>query len=128
MPHASVVRRERDRRQVQTLNWARETFGEAKATDPKVRALRFIEEAVELAQTQGLSKAEINKVVREVLVRPVGEPAQEIGGVMLSLMALASNLDLSVDGCEFEELHRVLHTDPDVFRGREADKTARGLT
>lgn len=128
MPHADIVRRERDRRQTLAFGWAQDVFGHAKATNRETRAMRFLEEAIELAQTQGISLEQVETVARDVMSRPVGKTAQEIGGVMTTLLTLAENVGLSVDQCEFDELQRVLAEDPEVFRAKQKDKAARGLT
>ena len=57
---------------------------------------RFVEEALALAQPCGATKSEAHQLVDYVYGRPVGEKAQEVGGVMVTLAALclANGLDM----------------------------------
>jgi hypothetical protein len=75
---------------------------------PEQRAFRFIEEAVELVQAVGTSKADVLRVVDYVYGRPVGVVGQEIGGVSVTLAGLANSVDRSVDGCAEVELERCI--------------------
>lgn len=127
MPHKNIVRTERNRRQKITMAWAKATWGKEAATSPRMRAMRFIEEAMELVQAQGLSEADVNLVAKDIFSRPVGETAQEVGGVMTSLNCLVENCGLSTDECEIEELKRVLDLDPEILREKQEDKVRRGL-
>lgn len=68
--------------------WLIECFGAAISTDTTERNHRFLEEAVELAQSCGCSASEAHQLVDYVFGRPKGEPTQEVGGVMVTLAAL----------------------------------------
>lgn len=86
--------------------WVEHCFGPSLAADPKERALRFLEEAVELVQACGLSEASARNIVNYCYVRPAGEIGQEIGGVMLTLHALAEYRGYDVDEQGESELER----------------------
>jgi hypothetical protein len=88
--------------------WLEHCFGES--TDPlrrERRAHRFVEEALEFAQSVGTTWEDAIQLVDYVFSRPVGEPAQEVGGVMLTLMGAASANGLKVPECAEKELARV---------------------
>lgn len=76
--------------------WLQECFGDLVAGDREERNHRFLEEALELVQALGCSQGDAHQLVDYVYGRPVGEPAQEVGGVMVTLAALclANHLDM----------------------------------
>ena len=76
--------------------WLMECFGPEIAADRTERNHRFLEESLELVQALGCTASEARQLVDYVFGRPLGEPAQEVGGVMVTLAALclASNLDM----------------------------------
>lgn len=104
------------------LEWCVKTFGEDKALDPEQRAARQFEESCELAQPLGLSKEDALAIVERVYSRPPGEPLQELGGVMVTTWALAEAIGIDANGAGLKEFARVLKTDPEVFRKKQATK------
>jgi len=86
--------------QTRVQPWLIECFGPTIAGDREERNQRFMEEALELVQSCGCTASEAHKLVGYVFGRPVGEPAQEVGGVMVTLAALclANDLDMHVAG------------------------------
>lgn len=80
--------------------WMMECFGAKISDDRTERNHRFLEEAVELVQSTGCTASEAHQLVDYVYGRPVGEPAQEVGGVMVTLAALclANGLDMHAAG------------------------------
>lgn len=87
--------------------WMRRCFGQKISDDVVERNHRFLEEALELIQACGATKSEAHQLVEYVFDRPVGEPEQEVGGVMVTLAALcyANRMDLKT--CADNELSRV---------------------
>ena len=87
--------------------WCIECFGETVAADVVERNWRFLEEALELVQSLGGGKEDALKLVDYVFDRQLGEPQQEVGGVMVTLAALtyANEIDLHV--AANRELHRI---------------------
>lgn len=80
--------------------WLLECFGPTIATDTVERNHRFLEEALETVQSLGCTASEAHQLVDYTFGRPVGEPAQEVGGVMVTLAALclANTLDMHAAG------------------------------
>ncbi len=76
--------------------WLLECFGAEIAADRMERNHRFLEESLELVQSLGCTASEAHQLVDYVFGRPVGDPPQEVGGVMVTLAALclASGLDM----------------------------------
>lgn len=116
--------------QNKVVRWCKEAFGEKDARDKRMRALRFIEEGLELVQATGLSREEAKRVLDYVYDRPKGEIAQEIGGTMVALAALVGAHDLSMYTCGENELIRcwqkiehikVRHANKPKFDGTDRD-------
>lgn len=80
--------------------WLLECFGAEIAADRMERNHRFLEESLELVQSLGCTASEAHQLVDYVFGRPVGNPPQEVGGVMVTLAALclASGLDMHEAG------------------------------
>ncbi len=80
--------------------WMQACFGAEISADRIERNHRFLEEALELVQSNGCTVSEAHQLVDYVFGRAVGEPAQEAGGVMVTLAALclASGLDMHKAG------------------------------
>lgn len=110
-------------------DWCKKTFEGIAAWDTtRERAYRFLEESVELFQSVGMEKKDAQAVVDYVFERPVGEPRQEIGGTMVTLLALASHLGLDVNEALLEEYERI--TRPEVaqkIREKQKAKNQRFL-
>lgn len=80
--------------------WMMECFGPTIAADTQERNHRFLEEALELVQACGASQSEAHQLVDYVYGRPVGDPFQEVGGVMVTLAALClvQQIDMHIAG------------------------------
>jgi hypothetical protein len=86
--------------QDRVLPWLVTCFGAEIAADRTERNHRFLEEALELVQSLGCERSEAHQLVDYVFDRPTGKPAQEVGGVMVTLAALslANGLDMHEAG------------------------------
>lgn len=116
----------RDQRQRRVFDWVVETFGSANA-NVQERTRRLLEEAIELAQAEGLSLVEILNLAEHVYGKPPGAPAQEAGGIGATLLAYCEAKGLSADGCEDAEVQRVLGMDQSYFRRRHNRKAQAGV-
>lgn len=114
-------------RQSMIGKWAREAFGDFEATHLPQRGLRLLEEAVEAYQACGGTKEMAHKLVDYVFGRPVGELSQELGGVSVTLLALAAAAGFDVDFFESKEVDRVLSKPLEFWMERNAKKNDAGL-
>lgn len=90
------------------------------------RAFRFLEEAVELVQATGMTQEDANRVVAYVYSQPhIGEPEQEVGGVMITLAALCSASDIVLKTAADKELARVWS--PEVIDRIRAKRSNRAV-
>jgi len=123
----SIARLSRITRQRRVNDWAVDAFGIQQAINPKQRALRLLEEAVEAYQAVGGDKVLAHLTVDVMFDRPAGDPAQELGGVGVTLLALGASLGLSADLEESREIARVLSKPLSHWTARNAAKNAAGL-
>ncbi|KGC67575.1 hypothetical protein DP57_2337 [Burkholderia pseudomallei] len=80
--------------------WMLACFGAEISANKLERNHRFFEEAGELVQACGMTREEAHALVDYTWSRPVGEPTQEVGGVMVTMAALclANGLDMHMAG------------------------------
>lgn len=92
--------------QDQVNDWMLECFGEEITKDGTERNHRFLEEALELVQSLSCTQSEAHQLVDYVFNREVGQPSQEVGGVMVTLAALCNvhGISMSAEG-NMELLH-----------------------
>lgn len=118
----------RAERQRAVLDWCHRAFGASGGdADVPTRGRRFLEEALELFQANGGLHGEAHYLADYVFNRPTGDVAQEIGGVMVTLYALAEVLGLSVEAAEVAEIDRVLSKPIEHFQRRQQEKREAGL-
>ncbi|WP_232457295.1 hypothetical protein [Burkholderia ubonensis] len=102
--------------------WLLECFGAEIAADRAERNHRFLEEALELVQACGCTASEAHQLVDYTFSRPLGEPTQEIGGVMVTLAALSLANGLDMHAAAEAELARVW-TKIEQIRAKQAAKS-----
>lgn len=112
--------------QKEVLAWAVKSFG-AIANNRDERGARLAEEAIEIAQCEGVPLDIIIRIANHVYSRPSGELRQEIGGTAIALMACAENADLSVYECSFREFERMNSKSYEWWQKKHADKVAAGI-
>lgn len=109
-------------KQAEVGRWMLECFGYAIANNRLERADRFIEEALELAQTcPEFSADRAHALVDYVFSRPVGETEQEIGGVMVTLAALCNTGGYDIQEAMDREVARIW-TKVEAIRAKQAAK------
>lgn len=113
-------------RQADIYQWSQNTFGETAAL-PDERALRFIEEALELAQACGLNHKEVMKVAARVYSRERGNKFREFGQAGLTLEALAECHRVDLNDAANHEFKRILKIPQEEFAQRHAAKVADGI-
>ncbi|NVE01247.1 hypothetical protein HUX62_24795 [Massilia sp. BJB1822] len=101
--------------------WMIACFGPMIAGDREERNHRFLEEALELVQACGCTASEAHQLVDYVYGRPVGDPPQEVGGVMVTLAALCLAQTLDMHQCGETELARIW-TKVEQIRAKQAAK------
>ena len=107
--------------------WVVSTFSEAALADRKERAARMVEEAIELAQAEGLWLDETSTIMTRVYSRPTGETKQELGGLMVTTLALCAGLKIDLIAVTIDEIERI--EKPEVIakiRAKQAEKALAG--
>lgn len=87
-------------------DWMLECFGDEISKDKLERCHRFLEEAMELVQALDMPKEHAQSLVEYTYSREAGKPSQEVGGVLLTLMALCNANGISAEECGERELNR----------------------
>ncbi|OCJ61385.1 hypothetical protein [Agrobacterium tumefaciens] len=101
--------------------WLLECFGPVIIADKTERADRFIEEALELVQSVGYPAERVMALLSYVYGRQLGEPAQEVGGTMVTLAAFCISHSIDMDEAAKTELARVW-TKIEAIRAKQAAK------
>jgi len=125
--HDATCSLPRDQRQQLIASWAEKAFGHEESTGLPQRGIRLLEEAIEAFQACGGDEAIAHKLVAFVFARPPGTIGQELGGVAVTVLALAAAAGLSADEEEAREVHRVLNKPVREFTERNASKNAAGF-
>lgn len=103
--------------------WLLDCFGWEIAGDRQERGDRLLEEVLELLQSGGYDPARVAALRDYVWRRPVGEPAQEVGGVMVTLAAYCVAHDLDMMGAGETELSRIVQ--PEIVQKIRAKQAAK---
>lgn len=126
LEHLRTQAKQRTELPSRVFSWVRATFGETNAI-PRERTLRFLEEAIELAQAEGIESDLIIKLLGHVYAKPTGTREQELGGIGVTLLAYCGSTGLSLDDSTEAELARVLEKNPEHFRERHNIKARAGV-
>jgi NTP pyrophosphatase (non-canonical NTP hydrolase) len=109
-------------------DWGVRCFGIDHMCDQEVRSLRAAEEMIELNQALGVDPAKLHLLIETVYSRPQGKVHQEFGGVLVTLLVLAERIQLDIEVCLEDEVHRILSKSPEHFAKRNQEKLDMGLT
>lgn len=101
--------------------WMMACFGAEISVNKVERNDRFTEESLELVQACGMTKDRVLALVDYVYDRPLGEPAQEVGGVMVTLAALCLAQGLDMHDAAEVELARIW-TKVEAIRAKQLTK------
>ena len=92
--------------QARVKQWLAACFPQSVRSNRRERTYRFLEEALELAQANGCSRADAQALVEYVYSRPVGLPELEVGGVMVTLASLCAATSIDMTEAGDRELQR----------------------
>ncbi|WP_286068846.1 hypothetical protein [Stenotrophomonas sp. 57] len=103
--------------------WMGQCFLPSLYSNMTERGDRLLEEVLELLQAHGYDKARVPTLVDYVFGRPVGDPAQEVGGVMVTLAGYCWVAGLDMHAAGDAELARI--TQPEVMAKIRAKQEAK---
>ncbi len=112
--------------QEQIRVWVETRLG-VKAMHTHERALRSLEETLELGQTLAVTREEAHKLVDHVFDKEVGDTYQELGGAALTLLACASGCHANLGDAIHRELTRIYSLPMEKFQKRQAENIANGI-
>ena len=107
-------------------NWVRTRFGDG-AMARHERAMRLLEEAIELAQAEGITPTEIDRLTANVFHKPAGAPSQEAAGVGVCLLAWAAGAGEDLWSLIEQEIERIESKPVEYFRARHRIKSDAGI-
>ncbi len=107
--------------------WVSERFGPPVFEDTHERVMRILEEAIELAQTEDVSRDMAHKLVDYVFNKPVGESKQETAGVLITLLAYTAAKGIDLKAVTTDELARIHEIEPSVVQKKQRDKALAGI-
>jgi hypothetical protein len=117
----------RDDRQRRVAEWCAAAFGAEHQSSVPQRGLRFLEEAIEAYQALSGSPEQAHKLIDYIFAKEPGELSQELGGVGVTLLALAEAAGISADAAEQREFGRVLSKPLSHFHARNQAKNDAGF-
>lgn len=122
-----TVAAQRNARQLKVSSWVVETFGET-AMKPRERARRLLEEAIELAQAEGVTREEVTTFADYIYAKEPGDPEQELGGVSFTLLAYAQSRHMSADYVEVRAIQDAFDKSAEHWHGRQQTKIDAGMS
>lgn len=105
--------------------WMGQCFDRLLYANMTERGDRLLEEILELLQAHGYDRNRVPTLVDYVYSRPVGEPDQEVGGVMITLAGFCHDAGLDMLSAGNRELDRI--TKPEIMakiRAKQQSKNA----
>ena len=93
--------------QQRVADWMQQAFIPSLYSNMTERGDRLLEEVLELLQAHGYDQARVATLVQYVFGRPAGEPAQEVGGVMVTLAGYCFIAGLDMHAAGEAELARI---------------------
>lgn len=108
------------------LAWAGEIFGPV-ALDRDERALRFLEEAIELAHALGTPIGTLSAIAERVYARPAGAIGREVGQAQVTLELLGEVIGHPTEVEAQREFDRVRSIPKEEWQARHAAKVKMGI-
>lgn len=84
-----------------------------KLLTPKVRSMRLLEEALELAQAEDVTRQDAETILAQVYAKPKGYSYNELGGVLVTMAAYAGTQRWDLENVFMLEFTRIM--DPVVM-------------
>lgn len=114
--------------QIEVERLIRFTWGDKSMDSPHERGIRVQEEATELGQVVGVTRAEAHKIVDMVHDKAVGELKQEVAGVAFTLLGMCALQGIRLDDVFVAEMTRFKAKDPAHFRHKQRIKADLGVS
>lgn len=118
---------DRDDRQRQVAEWCAAAFGIEHQSSVPQRGLRMLEEAIEAYQALNGDPAQAHALIDYIFAKEPGQLFQELGGLSLTLLALAAAAGVSADEAERTEIARVMAKPLAWFHARNEVKNKAGF-
>lgn len=87
-------------RQQHVASCCAEQYGAASAHDTATRALKAVEEAIELAHAAGITASQLRRLIDRDYAKAPGDLTTELGQLRANTLLVAATLDLDADALE----------------------------
>lgn len=94
------------------VTWANGILGTKLVESRWERVMRVLEEAIELAQAEKITREEAEMLMQYVYMRPIGTIENEAGGVMVCMIAWAHTAKVDLELLLSNEVDRIEKLDP----------------
>lgn len=108
-------------------NWGIAAFGPRHMNNRYERALRMLEEAAEAAQAIGVPKEKADLCIQTVYSRQAGAAYNELGGTLVTTLAMCSSLGFKAEDVLQTEILRITSQPFEKFAKRNQEKIDAGL-
>ncbi len=106
--------------------WHANVFGPRKNDHgAKIYSMRLLEESLELAQAENVSREDAETILKQVYDKPKGEPFKEFGGVLITAIGYANQANFDMEKAfdvEFERIQDQKLIDKIRYRNFHGDK------
>lgn len=102
-------------------SWVRTRLGDDHM-NRRERAMRLVEEAVELAQAEGITRDQVVRQTNHVYSRSPGDPKQEAAGIAVCLFGYCAAIGEHLNELALDEIMRIEAKPLDQIRGSLARK------
>lgn len=116
----------RRQRQRVVAGWASRVFGTV-ALNIRERAMRIVEEAMEVAQAAGVDFRTVELIGLRVFLRPSGDLEPEMGGLLVTTLAMCEVMGVDADEVERDEIERILTLNENKVREKHDGKRKLGI-
>lgn len=116
----------RRQRQRLVVGWASRVFGTV-TLNIRERAMRIVEEAIEVAQAAGIDFRTVELIGSRVFVRPSGDLELEMGGLLVTTLAMCEVIGVDADEVERNEIERILTLNENKVREKHDEKRTLGI-
>lgn len=107
-------------------DWIKTRIGQSHM-QPRERAMRLLEEAIELAQSEGITEDMVRDQAEHVFARPTGASEHEAAAVAICLLGWCAATKNHLLSMIFSEILRIENKPLDQIRGSLARKADAGL-
>lgn len=113
-------------RQQHVVSCCTEQYGAASAHDTATRALKAVEEAIELAHAAGITASQLRRLIDRDYAKAPGDLTAELGQLRANTLLVAATLDLDADALERDTAAELASRSVTYCQAKAAEKERHG--